>query len=156
MRSHDKGAIEMSASETNLEENLTDLVTSARAMFEKILVSSLNHSDTTGTCLYASIICSMMINKFTPFVATIRGGGGPDFGLKISGVPHGHYWIEVVTRDAILTVDITADQFGLPPILIRDVDSNEGGVRYLPGNQAEIDSLVAEEMENMREREANE
>lgn len=132
----------------NLAE-VTKLVSDAREMFVRLLETSLSHSNTKGTCLYAVILCSMLINKFTEHPATIRGGDGiNDGGLFIGSAGHGHYWIEVDVCGTPHVVDITADQFGLPPVIIADCSSLPA--RYEPGTQETVDRHVHEEITSMK------
>jgi hypothetical protein len=114
---------------------VTSLVAEAREMFVRMLEMSLSHSSTKGTCLYAVILCSTLINKFTEHTARIRGGDGLyDGGLFIGSAGHGHYWVEMDVCGTPYVVDITADQFGLSPVIIADYPNLPA--RYEPGNQA--------------------
>jgi len=128
---------------------VTRLVTEAREMFVRLLEISLSRSNTKGTCLYAVILCSTLINKFTEHPARIRGGDGlNDGGLFIGSVGHGHYWVEMDVCGTPYVVDITADQFGLSPVVIADYPNLPA--RYEPGNQATVDSHVEGEMSAMK------
>lgn len=128
---------------------VTRLVAEAREMFVRLLERSLRHSNTKGTCLYAVILCSTLINKFTEHTARIRGGDGlNDGGLFIDNVGHGHYWVEMDVCGTPYIVDITADQFGLSPVIIADYSSLPA--RYEPGTQEIVDSHVEGEMSSMK------
>lgn len=127
---------------TTLAE-IEKLVHDARALFVQLLKMSLSHSDTKGTCLYAVILCSTLINKFTDHTAMIRGGDGlNDGGLFIGAGGHGHYWIEIDIVGTRYIIDITADQFGLAPVIISDAASLEA--RYISGDQRTVDDHVEE------------
>ncbi|EPY4663936.1 hypothetical protein NYO12_28140 (plasmid) [Klebsiella variicola] len=41
-----------------------EVVEMSRRIFEKLISSTLNTSDTTGTCMYGSILVSMLLEKF--------------------------------------------------------------------------------------------
>ncbi|WP_408602136.1 hypothetical protein [Pseudomonas sp. PLMAX] len=130
-------------------DDVKKLVSDARGLFVRLLEMSLNHSQTKGSCLYAVILCSTLINKFTKHKARIRGGNGvSDGGLFIGQVGHGHYWVELDMHGTPYIIDITADQFGLSPIII--ADSLSLPARYEPGNQATVDSHVEGEMSAMK------
>ena len=119
------------------------LTTKNREIIETILRESLSSSDTAGACLYASLICAQTINKFTAASAIIRGGDGEgDGGLLVDGVRNGHYWLEVDVCGDLFIVDITADQFGLPPVIIERVEVMQQ--LYVPGNQQVVDGHVAD------------
>lgn len=129
--------------------DVTKLVSDARGMFVRLLETSLSHSNTKGTCLYAVILCSTLINRFTEHTAKIRGGDGVnDGGLFIGPAGHGHYWVEIDVCGTPYVVDITADQFGLPPVIIAEYSSLPA--RYVPGAQETVDSHVEGEMSAMK------
>jgi len=119
------------------------LITKNREIIETILRQSLLSSNTAGACLYASLICAQTINKFTAAKAIIRGGDGEgDGGLLVDGVRNGHYWLEVDVCGDRFIVDITADQFGLPPVIIERVEVMQQ--LYVPGDQMVVDGHVAD------------
>jgi hypothetical protein len=129
----DKSADELSS--------LMLMVSEARGHFLQILEASLQRQDTKGTCLFAVIFCSTLINRFTSFTAVIRGGDGSgDGGLFIGGQWHGHYWIEIDVQGQTHIVDITGDQFGLAPVVVSEAGALTA--RYVPGCQATVDSHV--------------
>ena len=122
---------------------LASLAASTREIFERVLAQSQGHQRTLGTCLYAAVLCSVVINRFTNLQAIVRGGDGEaDGGLFIDGVGHGHYWVEAREGDQAFIVDITADQFGLPPVIVAPTDDLPA--RYIPGDQATVDEHAAE------------
>lgn len=125
------------------------LVSDARGMFVRLLETSLSHTNTKGTCLYAVILCSTLINRFTEHTARIRGGDGiNDGGIFIGPVGHGHYWVEIEVGGTPCVIDITADQFGLPPLIFAEYSSLPA--RYEPGTQETVDSHVELEMASMK------
>jgi hypothetical protein len=118
-----------------------------RKIFECILMDSIQKKDTTGACIYASIILSVSINNFTTSQAKICGGGpDEDAGIKdLEGVLRGHYWVEGKTNDGTAFIaDITADQFGYPAIVI--LSEHEGRERYIPGDDEAIQEHVNNEL----------
>lgn len=73
----------------------------------------------------------------------VLGGGPPQPQgmLGKDGVWRGHYWVEAnVGSNVVLTLDITADQFGYPPVLV--LDAHAAGAIYRPGDQAQVDDAV--------------
>lgn len=96
---------------------------------------------TSGLCLYGSIIVKELIDRFTDYAATIRGGDGHENGgyQHTDGTLHGHYWVEVSTPGERFIIDITHDQFsnGEPCILclLGEPQANQ----YTAGNQALVD-----------------
>jgi hypothetical protein len=56
--------------------------------------------------LYGSIIVKELIDRFTDYAATIRGGDGQEDGgyLHTDGTLHGHYWVEVSTSGERLSL----------------------------------------------------
>ncbi|RMM39294.1 hypothetical protein QO021_28505 (plasmid) [Pseudomonas amygdali pv. lachrymans] len=124
---------------------LSRLAESSREIFESILAESLGHQRTPGTCLYATVLCAEVINRFTIFKATVRGGDGEsDGGLYIERVGHGHYWVEATAGEQAFVVDVTADQFGLPKVIVAPFADLPA--RYIPGDQEAVDGHAAELM----------
>lgn len=112
-----------------------------REMFVEIVRLSLYGQSTSGTCLYAASVGARILNKFSPARVTVRGGDGAgDGGICVSGVWHGHYWMEAVIDDERYVVDVTGDQFGLPPVQILKIESSR--TDYVPGCQATVESHV--------------
>lgn len=121
-----------------------------RTVYESMLHSSLGHGRMNGTCLYAAILCEALLRKFASLDPIIRGGDGEgDGGLVIEGAPHGHYWVEVEYQGRIHVVDITADQFGLAPLVFAPKDSTPAA--YVAGDQASVDAHVREMMSKIKE-----
>lgn len=122
---------------------LSAQVQQLREMFVEIVRQSLYGQSTSGTCLYAASVGARILNKFSPARVTVRGGDGAgDGGICVSGVWHGHYWMEAMIDGERYVVDITGDQFGLPPVQIREIESSRGD--YVPGCQATVDVHVEE------------
>lgn len=115
-----------------------------RKIIEEIRQKSLSQNEKTGACFNASILsCAQTINKFTAANAIIRGGDGEgNGGLLVDGVRNGHCWLEVGVCNDRFIVDITADQFGLPPIIIERVEVMQQ--LYVPGDQQVVDGHVAD------------
>lgn len=123
---------------------LQDILHGTRGIFEKVLSSSMSTSDTTGSCLYASVLVAKSVEKWTPFSAVVRGGGpleGPALGYYDGSAWQGHYWVEVQLQDEpVAVVDITADQFGGPPVQV--LAWAHASDRYRAGEQAAVDEAV--------------
>ena len=127
---------------------------SARHVFEPgIPVATDGHSRSKGTCLYAAFLLHMLLEKFADYSAAVCGGdGGGDGGLQVRyGVWYGHYWVEGVTATGEpFIADITADQFGLDPVVVLSLPNARA--RYLPGDAAAVKDAVdalAEELAAM-------
>ena len=128
---------------TTTNPSLLELAVSARDIWERVLTSALNDSATGGTCLFASVVLSTMINRFSKLKAVVRGGGSGDGGYLAHGELHGHYWVEAhdpeTRKDWV--IDITADQFGAPKVQILELPAARS--IYHPGNQQDADDAVA-------------
>lgn len=114
-----------------------------RGVFEHLLAQSIGVKATAGSCFYASLLLLNTIQKFCDASAQMRGGDGVLDGgiMDESGQGHGHYWVE--TRDSngrVWVVDITADQFGGPAVLVEPLQNIAH--RYRPGDQGTIDEHV--------------
>jgi hypothetical protein len=119
------------------------IVSEARGHFLQMLEASVQHQDTKGTCLFAVVFCSTLINRYTSFTAIIRGGDGEgDGGLLIGDQNHGHYWIEIDVHGQTFIVDITGDQFGLEPVIVSAAGALTA--KYIPGCQATVDEHVSD------------
>lgn len=122
-----------------------------------MLGHSIGSTTTKGTCLYAAFLCAQVIRKFSGFPTRIRGGDGElKKGINIQGACHGYYRTEVSVNGYRYIVDITADQFGLPPVIV--VDVVEDYLRYSPGLQAAVDAHVNDlrlELEKQRHVDAS-
>ncbi|MNR71242.1 hypothetical protein D3C71_18560 [compost metagenome] len=118
--------------------SLQELATAMRAQFEHVLEKSMGHRRTDRTCALGSILVANAVRQFTTMPATIRGGAGRTEGLRDrEGCWQGHYWVEVQAPEGPTIVDITADQFGWPPVLIAPAAGMEGV--YRAGDQALVD-----------------
>lgn len=108
-------------------------------------VTASGHVLTSGTCLHASLLLAFLITRFSPRQIWVRGGSD-GFGrgcLDANGVWRGHYWLEAAIADhEIVVLDITADQFGHPPVRVLDA----GAARrcYSPGPQMMVDEAAQE------------
>jgi hypothetical protein len=132
---------------------LASLAESSREIFESILAESLGHQRTLGTCLYAAVLCAEVINRFTNFQATVRGGDGElDGGLFIYLIGHGHYWVEATAGEQAFVIDVTADQFGLPKVIVAPFADLPA--RYIPGDQEAVDGHAAEVMLEIQSKQA--
>lgn len=121
-----------------------DFVRSTRALHDQMLDAS-GLEGTAGTCLYASFVLQMTMAKFLGCVVTIRGGDGRGDGgaLDSQGRLRGHYWVEGTTSAGEhFVADITADQFGFPPVYFGLTAAAR--VRYRPGNDQAVQAAVAE------------
>lgn len=133
-------------------EQIEDIATSMRDIFERILTDSIGTADTAGACLYASILLSTTLDKFAGTKTRICGGGPPmDGGVTDpGGVVRGHYWVEGQTKEGQpFLVDITADQFGYEKVVILALDAARS--RYTPGDPERIAEHVREEMRVIEE-----
>ncbi|EAO1992431.1 hypothetical protein E0G79_21915 [Salmonella enterica] len=99
-------------------------------------------SDTTGTCMYASILVSGFAFH-RGIVAEIRGGNGSnDGGLFNENGGFGHYWCEVTADGMTFYIDIAAEQFGYSSFIVKNAHDLSGWPRYIPGDQATVDEHV--------------
>lgn len=99
-------------------------------------------SDTTGTCMFASLLVCEFAHR-RGMSAAVRGGNGTDDGgiFNESG-GHGHYWCEVSAGEMIFYIDIAAEQFGYPSFIIKNANDVSGWPRYIPGDQVTVDEHV--------------
>jgi len=131
---------------------IKEIAQGARNIFELILEDSMRTRETQGSCLYASILLSNCINKFTKASSKICGGGPPINGgfWDASGVCRGHYWVQGITSEGLAFVaDITADQFGLEKIVVLTLDQAKNC--YQPGDALEIARQVKETLAEIGE-----
>jgi hypothetical protein len=129
---------------------LRSMIIQARSLFEEMLESSIGVRETAGTCLYATIMCRTLIERFSPFQPQIRGGDGDgDGGLWVDGICHGHYWVEIAVAGELYIADITADQFGQDSVILSPATSLL--VRYEAGDQEIVDEHVSNELSRMIE-----
>lgn len=85
------------------------LATDAYSSLKNILNDN-GTSDTTGTCMFASLLVCEFAHR-RGMSAAVRGGNGTDDGgiFNESG-GHGHYWCEVSAGEMIFYIDIAAEQ----------------------------------------------
>lgn len=125
-------------------DELAELIQGSRDIHERLLRAS-EIEETAGTCLYASFVLRMALEKFGRCRATIRGGDGGDDGgaVDVHGTLRGHYWVEGTTPEGIAFVaDVTADQFGHPPVYFERADASR--TRYIPGDDTVVSEAVAD------------
>lgn len=97
-----------------------EVVEMSRRIFENLISSTLKTSDTTGTCMYGSILVSMLLEKFSGVRTRIAGGDGVgDGGIVTPEGMKGHYWVVANVHGMHFIVDITADQFGMDSIIYK-------------------------------------
>jgi len=125
--------------------SLYEIAAQARNIHERLLASSLGHTRTGGSCLYACILLSSMVEQFgSCTTVAIRGGDGKgDGGYRdASGAWHGHYWVEVDQDAGPVVLDITADQFGGSGVVVCLADEAQ---QYVAGDQNIVDAHVVSE-----------
>lgn len=138
----------MELSEKNDRELIFEIATTIREQFIEILESSIKTNQTQGSCLYACTLLKIAYVQFTDFEILCRGGDGQSSGFKdSSGVMHGHYWLAIKTQGCTFIVDITADQFGYPAIIVENETSS---IAYIPGDQENIDTHFEEVWQSVR------
>ena len=117
------------------------LATDAYSSLKNILNDN-GTSDTTGTCMFASLLVCEFAHR-RGMSAAVRGGSGTDDGgiFNESG-GHGHYWCEVSAGEMIFYIDIAAEQFGYPSFIIKNANDVSGWPRYIPGDQVTVDEHV--------------
>lgn len=117
------------------------LATDAYSSLKNILNDN-GTSDTTGTCMFASLLVCEFAHR-RGMSAAVRGGNGTDDGgiFNESG-GHGHYWCEVSAGEMIFYIDIAAEQFGYPSFIIKNANDVSGWPRYIPGDQITVDEHV--------------
>lgn len=117
------------------------LATDAHSSLKEILNDN-GTSDTTGTCMFASLLVCEFAQR-RGISAAVRGGNGTDDGgiFNESG-GHGHYWCEVSAAGMTFYIDIASEQFGYPSFIVKNVNDVSGWPRYIPGDQATVDEHV--------------
>ena len=117
------------------------LATDAYSSLKNILNDN-GTSDTTGTCMFASLLVCEFAHR-RGMSAAVRGGNGTDDGgiFNESG-GHGHYWCEVSAGEMIFYIDIAAEQFGYPSFIIKNANDVSGWPRYIPVDQVTVDEHV--------------
>lgn len=120
------------------------LLAQLRNLFGHLLISSLGHGATAGSCLYAAFLVRESLANFRPqYTTVVRGGDGNGDGgcVGADGIVRGHYWVEVTLPDGTKWVaDITGDQFGLPPVQWLPLPA--WADRYLCGDQDVVDGHI--------------
>lgn len=129
----------------------TEAMEFARSAHVQMLDASGIRGGTAGSCMYASILLSKMIDLYAGWECSrIRGGSGRGSGgyTDVRGVQRGHYWVEAKADDGeVYVLDITADQFGGPPLVV--VPADKSRATYRPGDQEEVDEHVAQMMSSL-------
>lgn len=97
---------------------INDVATEARALLNGIL-ADCDTDDTTGTCLFASLLLARLAHS-KGLSAVIRGGDGKsDGGLFTMYGGFGHYWCEISNNDEFHIVDISADNLASKELSLR-------------------------------------
>ncbi len=133
-----------------------EVVEMSRRIFEKLISSTLNTSDTTGTCMYGSILVSMLLERFSGVRTRIAGGDGVgdgDGGILTAAGMKGHYWVVANVHGMFFVVDITADQFGMDKIVYKGL---KDAPEYIEGHQITIDEHVHETLHQIIESNSSE
>ncbi|AHE47381.1 hypothetical protein ACX6B8_005414 [Klebsiella pneumoniae] len=124
-----------------------EVVEMSRRIFENLISSTLKTSDTTGTCMYGSILVSMLLEKFSGVRTRIAGGDGVgDGGIVTPEGMKGHYWVVANVHGMHFIVDITADQFGMDSIIYKGL---KDAPEYVEGHQAVVDEHVADSFQTL-------
>lgn len=102
-----------------------------------------------GSCFYASELLHAALQNFwvpgeVGRFSVIEGGDGETDGgiIDANGDLCGHYWIRAGDTQQNFVVDITADQFGLPAILV--LPYSVAAEWYRPGSQTTISDHIKE------------
>ncbi|EOT5430086.1 hypothetical protein VSS22_24830 [Klebsiella pneumoniae] len=131
-----------------------EVVEMSRRIFENVISSSLNTADTTGTCMYGSILVSMLLEIFSGVRTRIAGGDGVgDGGILTAAGMKGHYWVVANVHGMLFVVDITADQFGMDKIVYKGL---KDAPEYIEGHQITIDDHVHETLHQIIESQRSE
>lgn len=95
----------------------------------------------SGTCALACVLLETTISKWTGMPVVVRGGAGErnEGILCLDNVWRGHYWVEVETESGPMVLDITADQFGMEPLVLIPLAEAS---RYRAGDQEEVDEQI--------------
>lgn len=133
-------------------EAITELATSMRDIFARVLQVALGTQETLNTCAYASICLAQALGRFLAVDAIVQGGDGRTDGAYVdrTGRPHGHYWVratDLSDSSRYWCVDITADQFGDEPVVV--LTRTQSLSRYVPGDQLVVDEAIAEVCSNL-------
>lgn len=121
---------------------LLDVLTVIRQSLECAIAAAKQSTGAEGTCALATVLLRSALPKFTGMPVEVRGGAGErgEGLLCLDGEWRGHFWLEVLTPDGPYVVDITADQFGFPPIVCIPLAQ---AVRYRAGDQAEVEEQIS-------------
>lgn len=147
-----EGASSIASSRVLIEE----ICRTIRSILEQILEADASKAGKAGgalvrgACLHACILLKPALEKFAGSTVEIRGGDGLEDGgvLDTTGRMRGHYWLEglSISGERFLA-DITADQFGLAPVvLLWPEDSWE---RYRAGDEATVATHAAGLLEEL-------
>lgn len=119
-----------------------EIVEMSRRIFEGLISATLHTTNTTGTCMYGSLLVSMLLEKFSGVGTSIAGGDGLDDGgiLTAEGMK-GHYWVVANVHGTFYVIDITADQFGMDKVIFKRL---ENAPEYVEGQQVIVDEHLAE------------
>lgn len=123
---------------------IREIACGARNMHIEAMRSAIGKTSTSGTCLYACVLLAALLKNFARCSEVIiRGGDGNKDGgyWSADGQMHGHYWVEAKVDGMWMLVDITADQFGGPELVIED---REDALQYLAGDQGTVDRHLQE------------
>lgn len=103
----------------------------ARVAHEKLLsvLTECGTKKTKGTCLFASyLVCYLAKTKGLD--AVVRGGNGADDGgIFTESGGFGHYWCELNFEEVQYYIDITSEQFGFHPYIVKRVNDITGWPR---------------------------
>lgn len=137
-------------------EELREICQSIRNVLERVLENTRTNSGKAGgdlvrgTCLYAAILLKQALEKFAGCAVDIKGGDGLGDGgaMGQDGKLHGHYWLEGLTdQQEHFLADITADQFGNPPVILLWPEDSWAG--YKAGDQMIVAAHVTETLEDV-------
>lgn len=116
---------------------LWELASSARRIHLLLLQDAIGRTETHGSCLYASTHLASMVNRFSAWRSRVRGGTWH----SVDGRRHGHYWVQAQLHEAQFVLDITADQFGAPEVLVLPLPA---ALAWHPDDSICIDEHLAE------------
>ncbi|HBT2083511.1 MULTISPECIES: hypothetical protein [Klebsiella] len=118
-----------------------------RDLILQLSKSSIYSTKPTGTCMYGSILVSMLLEKFSGVRTRIAGGDGVgDGGIVTPEGMKGHYWVVANVHGMHFIVDITADQFGMDSIIYKGL---KDAPEYVEGHQAVVDEHVADSFQKL-------
>ena len=134
-------------------EQIMEVCSGTREIFDQ-LIAEAGIPGVAGSCLHASILLQINLDGFCGTRTRVCGGEGEDEGdcgaLDSAGRWRGHYWVEGVTcAGEGFVADITADQFGWPPVVLMPLASARD--RYRRRDDDLVDEVVQEELVKMAE-----